>query len=84
MYDATDGVPFFVVQLVTHLVDVDATTVAPADVDEWLTQVGLPASIRDVVDGRLALLDPDVRSFLDVCAVAGSRCRASPLRRREP
>jgi DNA-binding SARP family transcriptional activator len=61
----TGGNPFFVTALLRQL---DETGGAPV---EGLDQLDLPDTVRDVIDRRIAHLDPAAREVLEVAAVAG-------------
>lgn len=68
LWQRTQGVPFFVVELLRTAKSVDelsSSSVAGAVVDS------VPASIRALVRERLALLQPDSRRFLEVAALVG-------------
>jgi hypothetical protein len=69
---ATHGNPFFVTQLVTHLLET-GSHLEEADDGEWPLELGLPQSIRDVTLRRLSRLDQRTRALLEVAAVAGQR-----------
>jgi tetratricopeptide (TPR) repeat protein len=69
----TDGNPFFLAALLTHLEDV-AFVRSPTGV--WVTAAeldaaGVPQGVRGVISRRLALLGPEGRRALDAAAVAG-------------
>lgn len=68
----TQGNPFFVEEVVAHLIDVEAL-----DQDgQWVSDVpiedyGIPEGIRDVVGRRLELLGEEAVAVLEVAAVIG-------------
>jgi class 3 adenylate cyclase/tetratricopeptide (TPR) repeat protein len=70
----TDGNPFFVGELLTHLTESGAW-VAGAD-GHWelrrsLNELGLPRSLHEVVDRRVTVLGDDCREVLTCAAVIG-------------
>jgi DNA-binding SARP family transcriptional activator len=70
----TDGNPFYVVELLRHLLDSDA--VLRHDDGSWIAQpdvvaLGSPQSVREVIDRRVARLGRDVVEVLSVAAVIG-------------
>lgn len=67
----TNGNPFFIHELVTHLAEEGALV---ADGDGWitrgeLTDLGIPEGVRQVVARRLARLSPDAERLLTHAAV---------------
>ena len=73
LHRQTDGNPFFLGALLTHLDKVapvrrgDGSWLTPAE----LVATGVPAGVRAVVDRRLRSLDIGARRALDVAAVCG-------------
>jgi len=70
----TEGNPFFVGELLRHLVDTDA--IRQDDDGRWvaaidLDTVGLPVSIREVVGRRVIALGPETARVLGMAAVIG-------------
>lgn len=70
----TEGNPFFVGELLRHLVDTDA--IHQDDEGRWvpsidLGTVGLPVSIREVVGRRVLALGPETKRVLSMAAVIG-------------
>ena len=70
----TGGNPFFVVELLRHLVQ--EGTLAPGDDGMWhlvvdLEEVGLPSSVREVVAHRIATLGEESERALTMAAVIG-------------
>ncbi|MBV8463364.1 MAG: AAA family ATPase, partial [Acidimicrobiales bacterium] len=80
----TAGNPFFVTEMVRHLVDTGAIA-APSDSDPGVADVfaraALPTSVREVIGGRVARLGPDVDRVLSVAAVIGRDFDLDLLRR---
>ena len=69
----TDGNPFFLASLLTHLEEV---AFVRSTAGEWVTAAeldaaGVPQSVRGVIARRVAPLDPFARRALDVAAVGG-------------
>jgi class 3 adenylate cyclase len=74
LYRETDGNPFFVHQILRHLLE--SGTIFQDESGRWVTEgpllgMPLPDSIRDVVQGRVALLGDDADRVLSVAAVVG-------------
>jgi class 3 adenylate cyclase/tetratricopeptide (TPR) repeat protein len=70
----TDGNPFFVIELLRHLVETDA--IYQQDGGRWvlrseLADLGLPQSVREVVGRRVARLGEEATSVLSLAAVIG-------------
>lgn len=77
----TDGNPFFVTELLRHLVETDAIY---QDGDRWVASVdlrtsGLPISVSDVVGRRVSRLRADAMATLAAAAVIGSEFDLSTL-----
>ena len=72
VYDETEGNPFFVGEVLRHLLETGA--VRQHD-DEWviddMDRISVPPSVRDVVHRRLANLPADVSAALSRAAVIG-------------
>ncbi len=72
LYDRTNGNPFFVRELIRHLVE---TEVASYDGRRWrvgpITDAGVPDGIRDLVRDRLALLPATTVELLETAAIFG-------------
>ncbi len=72
LYDRTHGNPFFVRELIRHLVE---TGVASYAGGRWrvgpITDAGVPDGIRDLVRDRLALLPSSTVELLETAAVFG-------------
>ena len=69
----TDGNPFFTAEVLRHLVETNA--IRPED-GRWvgtveLSQLALPASVREVVGQRMRRLGDDVHQILTVASVIG-------------
>jgi hypothetical protein len=74
LHQQTDGNPFFVRELLRHLVENGSIT--QGDDGAWnvapnLTLGGLPVSVREVLGRRVARLGPQVEQSLTVAAVLG-------------
>ena len=72
LYDRTNGNPFFVRELIRHLVETD---VASFDGTRWhvrsISEAGVPDSVRDLVRDRLAMLPAPTVELLETAAVFG-------------
>ena len=81
VWSETDGNPFFVGEVLRHLVESGAT----AEVDgRWrvirpLGEVGIPEGVREVVGRRLSRLPPAVNDVLTTAAVIGREFELSVL-----
>lgn len=74
VFRETDGNPFFVHQILRHLLE--SGTIFQDETGRWKTEgalldLPLPDSIRDVVEGRVALLGAEADRVLSVAAVVG-------------
>ena len=80
--DETEGNPFFVEEMATHLLE---TGRGPSDDNPWThlgtEHLGLPDSVREVVGHRLARLLPDTNRAITVGAVEGRQFRLDVVRR---
>jgi DNA-binding CsgD family transcriptional regulator/tetratricopeptide (TPR) repeat protein len=75
LYQQTDGNPFFVEEILRHLMQEGVLTDdAPGD-RASLLRMRLPDGVRDVIDRRLARLRDDCRSLLERAAVLGQTFR---------
>ncbi|HEX4010928.1 MAG TPA: AAA family ATPase [Solirubrobacteraceae bacterium] len=79
LYRETEGNPFFVEEIVRHLVDSGVRS-HEAGAHE-LESVGLPDDVRDVISRRLERLDSDAIEWLRVAAVIGRDFDAGLLER---
>ena len=68
VYAETDGNPFFVGQLLRHLVESGAAEQRDRDAAH---RIGIPEGVREVITRRLARLDDDTNAVLAVAAVIG-------------
>ena len=68
--DATDGNPFFVTEIVRHLVETGALTNVQ-HMDSGLTSLGLPEGVKDVIGRRVARLSDAANRTLSLAAVVG-------------
>lgn len=70
--ERSQGIPFFMLELLRALEDEQRLR---HDEDGWtlgtLDRTSVPVLIRQVIDGRLARLDPEVRRLLELAAVIG-------------
>src|SRR6201999_2301347 len=69
LYRETEGNPFFIEEIVRHLVDSGVRS-HEAGAGE-LERFGLPDDVRDVISRRLERLDPSTIEWLRVAAVIG-------------
>ena len=84
LYRETDGNPFFVGEVLRHLVETGAITQDPGG--RWITGAGgrpfaLPTSVREVVGARVARLGGTATSVLSVAAVIGQHFEVELLAR---
>jgi DNA-binding SARP family transcriptional activator len=77
LYTETEGNPFFIEEIVRHLVDSGVRT-QEAGAGE-LERVGLPDDVRDVISRRLERLDPATIDWLRAAAVIGRDFEAKLL-----
>jgi class 3 adenylate cyclase/tetratricopeptide (TPR) repeat protein len=74
VYRETDGNPFYVVQILRHLVESEAIFQDPSG--RWVSKgsfatITLPDSVREVIGGRVVHLGESIERMLDVAAVIG-------------
>ena len=74
VFRETDGNPFFVTEVLRHLRDIGAIHQDVAG--RWvasgtLDKMALPASVRDVIGGRVVRLGPDAERVLSTAAIIG-------------
>ena len=74
LYDETEGNPFFVAEVLRHLVETDAIRSTDDD-GRWIVAdvatVTIPEGVRDVVGRRLTRLSQNANAVLTVAAVQG-------------
>ena len=71
LHRETEGNPFFIEEVLRHLIEVGA-----ADPTEWgrlasFTELGIPDGVRDAIERRLATLSPATRRILTMAAAIG-------------
>jgi DNA-binding CsgD family transcriptional regulator len=78
----TAGNPFLVTELWRELIDSDAIAVGAAGVQlvRSVGEIGTPETVREVVNQRLARLQPETRELLELAAIAGSEFELGTLR----
>src|SRR4029079_12041863 len=74
VYRETDGNPFFVTQVLQHLVE--NGSLYQDESGRWVTSasfdhLGLPESVREVIGGRVVRLGPGAGRVLGLAAVIG-------------
>ena len=74
LYRETDGNPFFVAEVLRHLVE--TRSIVQDDTGRWipaqeLSQAGLPESVRQVIGSRVARLGDEAMRVLSAAAVLG-------------
>jgi predicted ATPase len=75
LFQETDGNPFFTRELLRHLVETGA--ISRGDDGRWIAEVdfrdhgGLPTSVREVIDRRVARLGDEAAQILRAAAVIG-------------
>jgi DNA-binding SARP family transcriptional activator/tetratricopeptide (TPR) repeat protein len=79
LYDETDGNPFFIEELVRHLVE---SGVDPGEAGlSQVRRVGLPDDVRELIARRLERVSPDGLEWLRVAAVIGREFETALLER---
>jgi DNA-binding CsgD family transcriptional regulator/tetratricopeptide (TPR) repeat protein len=83
IHDLTGGNAFLVCELWRALVETGVVTVAGGQVrvTRPLTELGTPASVREVVNQRLSRLAPKTIDLLELAATAGPEFELEPVRR---
>jgi DNA-binding SARP family transcriptional activator/tetratricopeptide (TPR) repeat protein len=71
LHRETEGNPFFIEEVLRHLIEVGAI-----DATEWdrlasFTELGIPDGVREAIERRLATLTPEARRVLTHAAVIG-------------
>ena len=71
LHRETEGNPFFIEEVLRHLIEVGAV-----DATEWgrlgsFTELGIPDGVRDAIERRLAALWPATRRILTMAAAIG-------------
>jgi DNA-binding SARP family transcriptional activator len=71
LHRETEGNPFFIEEVLRHLIEVGAV-----DATEWgrlasFTELGIPDGVRDAIERRLATLGPATRRILTMAAAIG-------------
>jgi class 3 adenylate cyclase len=74
VYRETDGNPFYVVQILRHLVETEA--IFRDSAGRWVSKgsfatIALPDSVRELIGGRVVQLGASVERMLNVAAVIG-------------
>jgi len=83
LHQETEGNPFFVQETLKHLIETD---ILYEERGQWtskttISSIGLPESVRDVMERRLAGLSEECRRLLQVGAVLGRRFSLSLAQR---
>jgi class 3 adenylate cyclase len=73
VHQETSGNPFFVTEVLRHLLDTGILVEARGDGPgpDVLDRIDLPTSVREVVSGRVTRLGPDAERVLSTAAVVG-------------
>jgi DNA-binding SARP family transcriptional activator len=71
LHRETEGNPFFIEEVLRHLIEVGAV-----DDTEWrrlgsFTELGIPDGVREAIERRLAILSPAARRIVTMAAVIG-------------
>ncbi len=76
VHQETSGNPFFVTEVLRHLLDTEVLVEAEGDGAapdvHFLDRIDLPTSVREVVSGRVARLGSDAERVLSTAAVIGT------------
>jgi class 3 adenylate cyclase len=83
LHQETEGNPFFIQETLKHLIETEALY---QEEGQWtskaaISDIGLPESVRDVMERRLAGLSEECRRLLQVGAVLGRRFSLSLAQR---
>jgi DNA-binding CsgD family transcriptional regulator/tetratricopeptide (TPR) repeat protein len=82
LHEQTDGSPFFVEEMVRHLVETGALEATSARVPNAAAgAAGVPEGVREVIASRLARLSPASRQILACAAVLGREFEPAVLAR---
>src|SRR5262249_20500160 len=81
LHDETEGNPFFVEEVLRHLLEVGALERRDGrwTAERPVSRMGLPEGVREVIDGRLARLGDDAGRLLGAAAVIGRSFRLDVL-----
>lgn len=73
LHEETEGNPFFVVEVLRHLVEVGVLSAQPGDAKprRSVRDVGIPESVKLVIQRRLSHLDADTVEALRLAAIIG-------------
>ena len=71
LHRETEGNPFFIEEVLRHLIEVGAV-----DATEWgrlasFTELGIPDGVREAIERRLATLSPEARRIVTMAAAIG-------------
>ena len=78
----TSGNPFFIEEILRHLGEVGAEAgKIPWDSLSWVEEVGLPESVREAVERRLARLTEQTKRILGLAAAVGTEFGGAVLER---
>jgi DNA-binding SARP family transcriptional activator len=83
IHDETEGNPFFVWEVLRHLVETEAVVRRDG---RWaaarpVEKLGIPEGVRDVVGRRLSRLSEEAKQLLSLAAVAGTEFEAAVVQR---
>jgi class 3 adenylate cyclase/tetratricopeptide (TPR) repeat protein len=81
IWSNTEGHPFFVQELLRHLVEMGAIYERGGRLKSNIERIGIPEGIRDVIQSRLGRLDEATRRVLSVGAVIGREFSVDLLER---
>jgi class 3 adenylate cyclase/tetratricopeptide (TPR) repeat protein len=79
VWQETEGHPFFVEEVLRHLLETGKIHEAQSSLDAGATRIGIPESVRSVVESRLARLDEQTQRVLSIGAVVGREFSAAVL-----
>jgi DNA-binding SARP family transcriptional activator len=81
LYDLTGGNPFFVHELLSHLIDLGLVGASDWPTASEVAQSGAPEGLRQVLSRRIGQLSPAAREALMVAAVAGAEFHVADVAR---
>ena len=71
LHRETEGNPFFIEEVLRHLLEVDAVDAADWGRLASFTELGIPDGVREAIERRLVTLSPEARRLATMAAVVG-------------